>query len=135
MQAEINGLAFERTKFTRMWSSEARFVVAGANEFSTLQQTDIYSYISKFRMYNCIFLNKENDVINKESSRRVNINDVDMGVRLGVYTWFPYQSSDRCTEVNDITLMESWVISAQGHFTETQTCFHERSLGVSTDVL
>ena len=33
-EAEINGLAFEQTKFTRLWSSEARFVVAGAIEFS-----------------------------------------------------------------------------------------------------
>ena len=37
LQEEINGLAFERPKFTRLWSSEARFVVAGAIEFSTLQ--------------------------------------------------------------------------------------------------
>jgi len=42
---------------------------------------------------------------------------------LGVYTWFPYQSSDRCTEVNDITLLDSWVISAQGHFTKNTDLF------------
>ena len=56
-------------------------------------------------------------VINKESNRPVIINHVDMDMKLAVYTWFPYQSSDRCTEVNDITLQDSWVISAQGHFT------------------
>ena len=42
---------------------------------------------------------------------------------MGVYTWFPYQSSDRCTEVNDITLLDSWVISAQGHFTKNTDLF------------
>ena len=123
LQAEINGLAFEGTKFTRLWNSEARFVVAGANEFSTLQQKDIFDYLSKFRVYNCIKVNKENDVINEENSRRVNINDVDMNMKLGVYTWFPYQSSDSCTEVNDITQLDSWVISAQGHFTKNTDLF------------
>jgi hypothetical protein len=126
LQEEINGLAFEGTKFTRLWSSEARFVVAGANDFSTLQQMEIFYYLSKFRLYNCIIVNKENDVINKESSRTVNINDVDMDMKLGVYTWFPYQSSDSCTEVNDITLLDSWVISAQGHFTMNTDLFPQK---------
>jgi len=40
-----------------------------------------------------------------------------------VYTWFPYQSSDRCTEVNDTILLDSWVISAQGHFNKNTDIF------------
>jgi hypothetical protein len=47
----------------------------------------------------------------------MNVNNVDTGMNLGMYTWFSYQSSDRCTVVNYITLLDSWVISAQGHFT------------------
>ena len=116
-QVEIDGLAQEgEYKFTRLWNSEARFVVAGANEFSMLQQTDIFHYLSKFRIYNCIILSREHYIIDQEHSRPINVNDVGTGMNLGVYTWFPYQSSDRCTEVNDITLLDSWVISAQGHF-------------------
>jgi hypothetical protein len=34
LEAEINVLALNQTKFTRLWNYEARFVVAGANEFS-----------------------------------------------------------------------------------------------------
>jgi len=44
-------------------------------------------------------------------------------MKFGVYTWFPYQSSDRCTEVNDITLLDSWFISGQGHFTKNTDLF------------
>jgi hypothetical protein len=44
-------------------------------------------------------------------------------MKLAVYTWFAYQSSDRCTEVNDVTLLDSWVISAQGHFTKNTDLF------------
>jgi len=124
LKAEILGLAEGRKyKFTRFWNSEARFVVAGANQFSMSQQTNILDYFSKFRIYNCIILSQVNYVLGKNSSRQTNINDVDTGMTLGVYTWFPYHSSDSCTEVNDITPLDSWVISAQGHFTKNIDLF------------
>ena len=122
-RAEFIGLAMGRSKFTRIWDSEARFVVAGANEYSKLHRTQIFEFFSKHRIYNCIIINQEHFEKEKEYSRPTNINDVDTGMKLGVYTWFPYQSSDRCTEVNDITLLDSWVISAQGYFTENTDLF------------
>jgi hypothetical protein len=56
-------------------------------------------------------------------SRPTNVNDVDTGMKLGVYTMFPYQSSERCTDVNDIALLDSLVISAQEHFTKNTYLF------------
>jgi hypothetical protein len=47
-------------------------------------------------------------------------------MKLGVYTWFPYQSSKLCTEVNNITLLNSWNISAQGIFTKKADLFAEK---------
>ena len=44
-------------------------------------------------------------------------------MKLVVYAFFPYESSDSCTDVNDITLLEIWVISAQGHFTKNTDLF------------
>jgi hypothetical protein len=124
LKAEIIGLALGRgNTFTRFWNSEARFVVAGANEFSLLQKRDILDYFSIFRIYNCIIVSPGHDVKKKEYSRLINVNEVDTGMKLGVYTWFPYQSPDRCTVVNDITLLDSWVISAQGHFTKNTDLF------------
>ena len=122
-QDEFLGLVVGQGKFTTFWNSEARFVVAGANEFSMWQQEDIFDYLSIYRIYNCIIVNQEHYVIDKKYSRPIDINDVDTVMKLGVYTWFPYQSSDRCTEVNDITLLDSWVISAQGHFTKNTDLF------------
>ena len=103
--------------------SEARFVAAGANKFSRSQQRDIFDSFSKFRIYNCIIVSGENYDIYKKYSSRKKFNDVDTGMKLGMHTWFPYSSSDRCTEVNDITLMDSWIISAQGHFTKNTDLF------------
>jgi archaellum component FlaG (FlaF/FlaG flagellin family) len=46
-QVEINALAQEgKHKFTRLWNSETRFVVAAANEFTMLQQK-LYLFISQ----------------------------------------------------------------------------------------
>ena len=122
-EEEFLDLAKDGTKWTRFWNSESRFVVAGANEFSMSQQTEIFDFLSKLRIYNCIIVNREHYLIDKEHSSPLNVNDVDTGMKLGVYTWFPYQSSDRCSEVNDITLLDSWIISAQGHFTKNTDFF------------
>jgi hypothetical protein len=83
-EAEIKGLAHDGTKFTRVWNSEARFVVAGANEFSLSQQKYIFDYFSKLRIYNCIIVSQEHYVIDKEYSRPINVNDVDTGKKLWV---------------------------------------------------
>ena len=123
LHREIHGLGVERNKYKRLWNSEARFVVAGANQFSISQQRDIFDYFSILRIHNCIIVSREKYVIDKEYRKPINVNDVDTGMKLGVYTWFPYQSSDRCTEVKDITVLDSWVISAQGHFTKDTDLF------------
>jgi len=65
--AEIIGLILDReNEFARILNSEARFVVAGANEFSMSQQMAIFDYFSNFRIYNCIIVSKERDIISKE---------------------------------------------------------------------
>jgi len=105
IDAEILGLILDRkNEFTRIWNSESRFVVAGANEISMSQKSDVFDYFSIFKIYNCIIINQVHDIIDKGYSRRTNVSYVGIGMKLVVYTWFPYQSSDRCTEVDDITL-------------------------------
>jgi hypothetical protein len=123
VKGEMEGLAVDQNKFTRFWNSEAWFVVTGKNEFSKPQQTDIFEYFSKFRIYNCIIVIQERYVKEIDNSRPINFNDMDTDMKLVVYTWFPYQSSDRCTEVNDIILLDSWVNSAQGHFNKNTDLF------------
>ena len=122
-QAEILGLAAGRGKFLRLWNSEARFVVAGTNEFSMRQQTEIFNYLSQFRIYNCIIVNRENYIIDEYYGRPIVGNDIDKSNKLGVYTWFPYRNSNSCTDVKDIIILDSWVISAQGHFTKNTDLF------------
>jgi len=123
LAAEISGLGIESFRYTRLWNSEARFVVAGANEFSMSQQKAIFHFFSKLRIYNCIIVSRQHYEIDKEISRPIKVNDVETDRKLGMYTWFPYKSKDRCTEVGDITLLDSWVISAQENFTKNTDLF------------
>ena len=122
-KAEFDELVLGRGKFNSFWNSESRFVVAGANEYSVSQQTKIFEYLSNVRIYNCIIVSQEHHLLEKEYSRPMKDNDIDTRMKLGVYTWFPYQSSDRCTEVNDITLLDNWVVSEQGYFTKNTDLF------------
>jgi hypothetical protein len=49
---EMPGLAEAgELNFTRFWNSEARFVVAVANEFSISKQTLVLYYFAHYRMY------------------------------------------------------------------------------------
>jgi len=123
LKAQIYKLAIYQIKFRRLWNSETRFVVAGTNEISVSQQRNIFHYLSMFRIYNCIIVSKVHDNIDKVYSKTIKSSYVDTSTKLGVYTWFPYQSSDRCTDVNDINLLDSWVISVQGHFTKNTDMF------------
>jgi len=103
--AQLLGLLLGgKSEFTQIWISDAWFVLAGANEISMSQKSDVFDYFSIFKIYNCIIINQVHDIIDKGYSRRTNVSYVGIGMKLVVYTWFPYQSSDRCTEVDDITL-------------------------------
>jgi len=87
------------------------------------QQIDILHFFSKLRIYNCIIISQEHYVVEKEYRIHKQVNDVATDMKFGMCTWFPYKSSDRCTEVNNITLLDSWVISAQGHFAKNSDLF------------
>ena len=97
--------------------------MAGANESSMSQQMEIFYSFSKLRIYNCIIVSKGHYDIDKKYSSGIKVNVADTGMKLGIYTWFPHQSSHGCTDVNDITLLDSWVISPQGHFTKNTNLF------------
>jgi hypothetical protein len=75
------------------------------------------------------------DLIDKGNSKSKKSNDLDTGMEFGVYTWFPYQSSDRCTEVNNINELNTWVVSAQGYFTKNNDLFPIKIRKRLTDIL
>jgi hypothetical protein len=84
LKAEIIWLAKEGTKFIKLWNSETRLFVAGVNEFTMSQQTDISDFFSKLKIYNCIIVSQGHYVIERDLSRPINVNNVDTDMKLGV---------------------------------------------------
>jgi hypothetical protein len=135
-QAEINRLA----KGKEMNSQVSRILKVGLlwleQRNSQCRNKRIYLIISKkLRIYNSIIVSQKQYVINKVYSKLINVNDVDTGMKLGVYIWFPYQRSELFKEVKDITILDSWVIFAQGHLNKNTDFLHEKSVKASKDVL
>jgi hypothetical protein len=97
--------------------------LAAANKFPMWHQIEIFNLLSHFRIYNCIIVSQEYHIIDKQNSIPIEVIGVDTGMKLVVYNWFPYQSSDRCDKVDDITILDSWIISAQGNFTKNTDLF------------
>jgi hypothetical protein len=50
------------------------FFVAGANEFSISQQSDIFHVFSKHRIHNCIIVSQEHYVIDKVYNKSIKVN-------------------------------------------------------------
>ena len=125
-EGKIYGLILGHRKFTGLSNSKTLFFVAGTNEYTKSQQTDIFEYLSIYRIYNCIIVSQEHYVTDKEYRSPIKGFDMDLSMKFGVYTWFPHRSSDRCTEVNYITLLDSWVISAQGYLNKNTDLFPQK---------
>ena len=135
-KAEINGLAGgQNLSFTRFWNSEARFFVAGTNEFSMSQQSDIFDFFSKFRIYNCSIVSQEHYIKDKEYSKSWKIM-----MQTQPWNW----ECTLCFPIRVQTVVLRWMISPywtvglflhKGTSPRTLTCFLERSVRASTDVL
>ena len=55
--------------------------MAGGDEFSMSQQLEMFDYFPKFRIYNCIIVSQEHDIISKEHSSPSKANDVGSGIK------------------------------------------------------
>jgi hypothetical protein len=43
-----------------------------------------------------------------------------------VYTWFPYEGPGRCTRVQNVTLLDTWVETGNGHFIRNRHLFPQK---------
>jgi len=48
-----------------------------------------FIFFSKYSINDCIIVSQEHYVIDKVYNRPINVNYVDTGMKLRVYTWFP----------------------------------------------
>ncbi|PNF13985.1 hypothetical protein B7P43_G08686 [Cryptotermes secundus] len=96
------------------WNPRARFVVALLNCYSRPPRMAqrVIAELWKHRIVNAIAL-----VCSKEGK------EVPV---LNVYTWFPYQSPERCTRVQDVALLDTWVQTGNGYFVTNNHLFPQK---------
>jgi hypothetical protein len=148
---QINRLALIKNKFTRYWNSEARFIVSEIQKNPVADYEELRKKIldifARLKIFNCVIVFQEWNIPEKQPSKRIHktgeseeyTEDMKLGVyktgeseeytedmKLGVYTWFPYQSPDRCSGVNEVTLLDSWVMTEDGHFTNDADLFPQK---------
>jgi hypothetical protein len=96
------------------WNPRARFVVALLNSYSypSLMAQRLLEELWEHRIVNAIAL--------------VSSNEGELVPVLKVYTWVPYQSAERCTRVQDVTLLDTWVEIGNGYFMRNNYLFPQK---------
>lgn len=96
------------------WNPRARFVVALLNSYRHPQLTvqRLFEELWKHRIVNAIAL------VSSKEGKVVPVVDV--------YTWFPYQGAGRCTRVQNVTLLDTWVETGNGYFIRNRHLFPQK---------
>jgi hypothetical protein len=123
-------LNFRHIRMTS-WRRKSQFVIAVENDcktinFRTLAQK-ILSIFWFHRIVNVVV------VVQDEGSTEnlLNVsNSVSFGrsrhLALSLYTWFPYQSPNRCTQVEDVVLLDKWVMKGKGFLVQNSNLFPQK---------
>ncbi|KDR14782.1 hypothetical protein L798_11575 [Zootermopsis nevadensis] len=92
------------------WNPRGRFVVALSNSFknSSLKVQRIFEELWDHKIINVV-------VLVPSFEERSEMESV-----LKAYTWYPYENSDRCIEVDEVALLDTWV---RGHFIKDADLF------------
>jgi hypothetical protein len=104
----------QRVSKSSCWNPRARFVVAFLNSFydPPLMAQWLLEELWKHKILNVVVL------VPNEEGERIPV--------LNVYTWYPYQSTGQCTEVKDVTLIDTWVMKGNGYFMRNTYLFPQK---------
>jgi hypothetical protein len=104
------------------WNPRARFVVAVANICRTCDAEKLSQRILeetwKQKIVDVIILVPSNYVSQNQDTNHSGTGDklVKKYPVLGLYTWFPYRSSNQCTTVDKAVLLDMWLMRGGGRF-------------------
>jgi len=108
-------------KLMPSWNTGTRFVISVEYNYnSTKTETlskEILSVLWVYKLINFVIVVQEHDdsVSYLNASTSISIRrSPDM--KLGLYTWFPYKSPNRCTQVEDVILLDNWIMKGEGFF-------------------
>ncbi|GFG37154.1 hypothetical protein Cfor_00403 [Coptotermes formosanus] len=132
------GHQVEELKQRNSWNNRAKFLVVLAENITEDAEQLAFTIMKELWEFHRIL----NVVVLIPQTRHMDLNTTTSTFDL--YTWFPYQSEAKCANVEDVVLIDSWVLEDEGHFltnvhlfpTKIQKNFHGCPLKVSAiDVL
>lgn len=134
IKAKIKGslVSFDqRHKNIRAWNTRSRFVVAVENECNTINprklSQEILSTLWFYKLINVVVVIKEEGRMENQLNVSTSVSDGrSPPLVLGLYTWFPYRSPNRCNRVEDVVLLDKWVMEGRGFLVQNSNLFPQK---------
>jgi hypothetical protein len=113
------------------WNTRAQFVIAVENNCiatnSLTLSEQILSILWIHKLANIVVIiqddgRSENQLNGSTSTSIRSLHHMT----LGLYTWFPYQSPNRCTKVKDVILLDKWVMKGKGVLLHKSNLFPQK---------
>jgi hypothetical protein len=110
------------------WDPRAPFVVTAVMTNRLYDSQAVAKYllqiVSSWKILNVIVILKASQLQannhNAEIIKNIQIQNFE------IYTWFPYQSPDRCWTVGDIILLDSWIVEGKGRLSKNVNLFPDK---------
>ncbi|KDR16369.1 hypothetical protein L798_09708 [Zootermopsis nevadensis] len=106
--------------YSASWNPRARFVVTAVikAQLYDSQETakNLLQEISLWKIFDVVVIVKASATHNTEKIK----NDIQ---NFQINTWFPYQAPDRCSNVHEVTLLESWLMEGKGRLSKNTNLF------------
>jgi hypothetical protein len=123
-------LDFRHTKMPS-WSMRSRFVIAVENDCNTINPRElsqkILSTLWFYKLINVVVVIQEEGSTESQLTVSTSVSGGrSPPLALGLYTWFPYQSPKRCTQVEDVVLLDKWVMEGKGFLVQNSNVFPQK---------
>ncbi|XP_069675577.1 uncharacterized protein [Periplaneta americana] len=99
------------------WNPRGKFIVSvlsnsGSRNKQSLVIKGIFEKLWIYKVINVVVAIKQKSKLNGKVTEVLNI-----------YTWFPYQTPKKCKKVEDIVLLDSWVMNGYGHLLKSTNLY------------
>jgi hypothetical protein len=110
------------------WNPRARFIVTVVMTTKLYDSHRIAKHLleemSLWKIFNLIVIVKASEIqAFTQDTGTIKNTDVQ---NFQIYTWFPYQALDRCSDVDDITLLGSWLMEGNGRLNNNVDLFPDK---------
>jgi hypothetical protein len=103
------------------WNNRAKFLVVVGEHLADVEgvalriMQELWTF---YRILNVLVLISQT----RNTQSATDIHDTKTPI-FDLYTWFPYQSEEKCGDVEQVSLIDSWIVEDEGHFLEKAPLF------------